>query len=222
MMALVLPSRGGHARRAGRPLASGTICWPRSRGSRRPTIARCWPARNQQNGQCASIHDRVVFKQADLDQRIQYDNYPRKSLVDLFYDNEATLDAVAAGQAEVRSDFTQAAYEAKIRRNADRIQVQLVREGQACGVPLRITKGLTLDAGSSTLKIAYLLENLPPDRPLHFAVEMNFAGLPSGADDRYFHDARGQPAGPAWRAARSGRDARGLIFATSGWASTWA
>ena len=61
---------------------------------------------NQQNGQCASIHDRVVFKQADLDQRIQYDKYPRKGLVDLFYDNETTLAAVASGQAEVRSDFT--------------------------------------------------------------------------------------------------------------------
>ena len=95
----------------------------------------------------------------------------------------------------MRSDFTTAAYEAKIRRNAARIQVQLVREGQACGVPVRITKGLTLDAGSSTLKIAYLLENLPPDRPLHFAVEMNFAGLPSGADDRYFHDAEGNRLG---------------------------
>ena len=33
----------------------------------------------------------------DLDQRIQYDNYPRKSLLDLFYDNDATLAAVAAG-----------------------------------------------------------------------------------------------------------------------------
>jgi alpha-amylase len=38
------------------------------------------------------------------------------------------------------------------------------------------------------LEIAYLLENLPTDRTLHFAVEFNFAGLPSGADDRYFLD----------------------------------
>ena len=54
-------------------------------------------------------------------------------------------------------------------------------------MPLRITKGLTLEAGSSTLEIAYLLEGLPQDRPLHFAVEFNFAGLPAGADDRYFY-----------------------------------
>jgi alpha-amylase len=150
---------------------------------------------NQHGGNCASIHDRVVFKQANLDQRIQYDKYPRKSLVDLFYDNETTLAAVASGQAEVRSDFASAVYEAKIRRNAARIQVQLIRDGLACGIPVRITKGLTLDAGSSTLEIAYLLENLPQDRPLHFAVEMNFAGMPPGADDRYFHDAEGNRLG---------------------------
>jgi hypothetical protein len=68
------------------------------------------------------------------------------------------------------------------------MQVQLSRDGNALGVPLRITKGITLSAGSSTLEIAYLLENLPANQPLHFAVELNFAGMPAGADDRYFYD----------------------------------
>ena len=168
----------------------------------------------------ASIHDRVVFKQADLDQRIQYDSHPRKSLLDLFYDNDATLAAVASGQAAVRSDFADAVYEARIRRNPDRIQVQLIREGNACGVPVRITKGLTLDAGSSTLEIAYLLENLPPDRPLHFAVEFNFAGLPAGADDRYFHDLDGNRLGQLGTRLDL-CDGWAWACATSGWGSTW-
>ena len=71
-----------------------------------------------------------------------------------------------------------APYETRIRRNPDRIQVLLSREGRASGVPVKITKGLTPEAGSSTLEIAYLLEGLPTDRPLHFGVEFNFAGLP--------------------------------------------
>ena len=150
---------------------------------------------NQSNGAVASIHDRVVFKQADLDQRIQYDKYPRKSLVDLFYNNDVTLAAVAGGTAENRGDFALAPYEAKIRRNPDRIQVQLVRDGNAWGRPIRITKGLTLDSGSNMLRIAYLLENVPQDAPMHFAAEFNFAGLPSGADDRYFHDTQGNRLG---------------------------
>ena len=70
--------------------------------------------------------------------------------------------------------------------------MQLIREGTAGGVPLRITKGLTLDAGSSTLQVAYLLENLPQGRPLHFAVELNFAGLPANAYGRNFLDIDGK------------------------------
>ena len=82
-----------------------------------------------------------------------------------------------------------------MRRNPGRIQVQLIREGTVFGVPVKITKGITLESGSSTLVIAYLLENLPRNRPLHFAVEFNFAGMPGGADDRYFHDVDGNRLG---------------------------
>jgi alpha-amylase len=194
MLALVQPSQGAQlveldVRRIQHNLLA-TL-------SRRPEAyhRKVLAGANNGNGQCSSIHDRVVFKQADLDQRVQYDSHARKSLLDLFYDNEATLAAVAAGQAPVRSDFTNASYDARIRRNPDRIQVQLTHEGNACGHPVRITKGLTLDAGSATLEIAYLLENLPLDRQLHFAVEFNFAGLPSGADDRYFRNLDGQRLG---------------------------
>jgi 4-alpha-glucanotransferase len=136
-----------------------------------------------------------VFKQPDLDRRLQYDDHARKSLVDLFFDEGATLESVVQGTAPQHGDFVNGLYEARIRRNPDRIQVQLIREGAAGGVPLRITKGLTLDAGSSTLQVAYLLENLPHDRPLHFAVEFNFAGMPSNAYGRNFLDIDGKVLG---------------------------
>jgi len=145
--------------------------------------------------ECASIHDRVVFKQEDLDQKVQYDDYPRKSLIDLFYDDGATLKAVASGKAAVQGDFATGSYDARVRRNPDRIQIQLSREGTACGVELKIIKGLTLDAGSSTLEIAYMLEGLPPKGHLNFAVEFNFAGMPAGADGRFFHDLEGRQLG---------------------------
>ncbi len=96
------------------------------------------------------------------------------------------IETLATGQALERGDFLTGAYEAKIRRNPNRIQIQMSRAGNAWGVPLKITKGVTLEAGLSTLEIAYMIEGLPTDRTFHFAVEMNFAGLPSGADDRYF------------------------------------
>ncbi|HWA97343.1 MAG TPA: alpha-amylase/4-alpha-glucanotransferase domain-containing protein, partial [Pirellulales bacterium] len=137
----------------------------------------------------ASIHDRVVFKQPGLDERVQYDTYQRKSMLDHFWDNDASLAAVAGGQALERGDFLLAPYEGKLRRNPDRIQVQMTRQGNAWGIPLKLTKGVTLNAGSNVLEIAYLIEGLPAGSSLHFAVEFNFAGMPSGADDRYFSDA---------------------------------
>lgn len=137
-------------------------------------------------GDVASIHDRVVFKQEGLDQRVQYDSYPRKSLLDHFFADDVTLENIVQGHAKELGDFVQGAYEARVRRNPDRIQAQFSREGQAGPHRIRITKGVTLHAERSQLEIAYLLENLPADQTIHFGVELNFAGLPSGADDRYY------------------------------------
>jgi hypothetical protein len=154
---------------------------------------------NNGNGQVASIHDRIVFKQAGLDQRLQYDRWPRKSLLDHFYDAGANLQSVSRGEAAEHGDFVQGVYESKIRRTSDRIQVQLARLGDVAGRDVRITKGITLAAGSSTLEIAYVLENLPADLAVHFAIELNLSGLPAGADDRYYHDGSGNKLGQLGR-----------------------
>jgi alpha-amylase len=143
----------------------------------------------------ASIHERVVFKQEGLDQRLGYDRWLRHSLVDHFFAAEVDLAEVSAGRAEEQGDFIHTPYETRIRRNDGRVQVQLSREGSVLGRKLKLTKGLTLNAGESTLEIAYLLENVPADIALHLAPEFNFAGLPAGADDRYFSGGQGQRLG---------------------------
>ncbi len=147
------------------------------------------------DGDVASIHDRVVFKQAGLDECVQYDRYARKSLMDHFFDNEATLESVMSGDSQERGDFVELPFEAKLRRGSDRVQAQMRRDGNAWGIPITLTKAVTICQESDTMSVAYLLENLPPGRPLHFAIEWNFAGLPSGADDRYFSDAAGNRLG---------------------------
>lgn len=146
-------------------------------------------------GEAASIHDRVVFKQSGLDERLQYDLYPRKSFLEHFYDNDASLTAVVAGTAMERGDFVAQPFEAKLRRAASKVQLLLTREGNAWGLPLRMTKAITLEAGSQLLQVAYLIENLPRERQLHLALEWNFAGMPAGADDRYFYDFQGESLG---------------------------
>jgi len=153
------------------------------------TIAEHASSRSQPDPSTAveSIHDRVVFKQAGLEKHLQYDLYPRKSFLEHFYDNDMSLEKLTAGSAMERGDFVGAGFEAKLRRASNKVQLQLSREGNAWGIPLRITKALTLQAGSSTLEVAYLIEGLPQDRQLHLALEWNFAGLPVGAEDRYFY-----------------------------------
>jgi len=165
--------------------------------ARRPEAyhAKVAAGANVGQGHVASIHDRVVFKQEGLDRQLQYDQHLRKSLLDHFFDLDVSLEQLARGQAVEQGDFLAGVYEARVRRNPNRIQVLLVREGMAAGQPVRITKGVTLNAGSAVLEIAYLLEGLPRDRALHFGVEFNFAGLPAGADDRYFHDLKQQRLG---------------------------
>ncbi|MFK7735875.1 MAG: alpha-amylase/4-alpha-glucanotransferase domain-containing protein [Pirellulaceae bacterium] len=150
---------------------------------------------NATGNEVSSIHDLAVCKQEGLDKRLQYDAYPRKSFLEHFFDNDAQLDAVVDGNAMERGDFVAQPFEAKLRRAASKVQLQLSREGNAWGIPLRMTKAVTMEAGNSTLQIAYLIEGLPRDRPLHLALEWNFAGLPANAEDRFFYDVDAQNLG---------------------------
>ena len=74
-----------------------------------------------------------------------------------------------------------------LRRDGDVAILTLSRSGEAAGVGVRITKEITLQPASDLFEIRYLLENLPREPKLHFAVEFNFAGMAAGADDRYFY-----------------------------------
>jgi 4-alpha-glucanotransferase len=150
----------------------------------------------QQSGEGAkSIHDRIVFKQPDLEQRLHYDLRPRNSLIDHFRPAELNAATIQHGNVEELGDFADASYRTTIRRNPGRIQVMMECEGNAEGVSLKITKGVTLNAGSDTIEIAYLIENLPADRRFNFGVEFNFSGLPDRQEDRFFADAQGNPLG---------------------------
>jgi alpha-amylase len=194
LLALLAPARGGHLYE----LDVRGICHNLlSTLSRRPEAYHrkvlAGPSTDGEN--VASIHDRIVFKQADLDQKIQYDAYPRKSLVDHFYDHDVAPEAIALGQAEERGDFLLGVYETRIRRGHDRVQVEMSRAGLASGHTIQVTKTLTLLAGQSVLEIEYRVDGLPAEAALHFSPEFGFAGLPAGADDRYFTDSQGQRLG---------------------------
>jgi alpha-amylase len=188
LIALVAPSHGGHIYELdARAICHNLLATLTRREEAYHDAVRA--GEREPTGDVASIHDRVIFKQKDLDQRLQFDRHRRKSLIDHFYDPHVAAESVASGDYEEWGDFVTAPFEARLRRNPNRMRLQLTRNGYVGGRQVRITKGLTLEAGGQTLEIAYLLENLPPGEPVHFGVEFNFSGLPAGCDDRYFHDA---------------------------------
>jgi alpha-amylase len=189
VLALVAPSHGGHLYELdARAICHNLLATLTRREEAYHDSVRA--GEREASGDVASIHDRVVFKQKGLDQRLQFDRHRRKSLIDHFYAANVAAESVADGQYEELGDFVDGPFEARLRRNPKRMQVQLTRNGYVAGRKVRITKGVTLEAGGQTLEIAYLLEGLPPGEAIHFGVEFNFAGLPAGCDDRYFHDER--------------------------------
>lgn len=194
LLALVAPSHGGHLYELDvRPICHNLLATLTRHEEAYHEAVRA--GESASSTEIASIHDRVLFKQADLDQRLQFDRHRRKSLIDHFYPADVSLEAVARGDYQELGDFVTGPFEAKLRRNPRRMQMQLTRDGRVGDRAVRITKGLTLEAGASTLEIAYVLEGLPPGEQVHFGIEFNFAGLPAGIDDRYFHDTRGQSFG---------------------------
>jgi len=134
---------------------------------------------------------RIVCKQEGLERRVQYDWYSRKSLVDLFYDFDTDFETVRLGRVGQHGNFVQTEYDAVVRSKPGRIQILLSQESTAYNVPIRIDKGITLSEGSNVIEISYRLSQLPKDYRMHFAVEMNFAGMPGGVENRYFHGVGG-------------------------------
>ncbi len=154
--------------------------------------------RNQENhgGDVASIHDRVAFKSPDLDKKLIYDSWPRKSLVDHFLEPGLALETFQHGGGE-QGDFLTGVYATRLRRSEGRVEAVMSRTGSIGSARATVTKTVALEAArGSHLFIAYQLEHLPPGATIHFGVEFNFAALAAGASDRYFYDAQGRQLGP--------------------------
>ncbi|MEO6809523.1 MAG: alpha-amylase/4-alpha-glucanotransferase domain-containing protein [Isosphaeraceae bacterium] len=147
------------------------------------------------SGPGTNMNNEVVFKQEGLDRLLIYDRHPRKALVDHFYPVDVSLDDLAACHDVERGDFVGGAYLAKLRRAEDWVTATMERPGWADGHAIRMRKIVALEAGGATLDVRYVLEELPVNVPLHFAIEINLAAMAGHADDRYYTDAAGNRLG---------------------------
>ncbi|MEQ9068290.1 MAG: DUF1926 domain-containing protein, partial [Gimesia chilikensis] len=153
-------------------------------------------AQGGQNGDdIGKIHNAVRFKQPGLEQKLQYDNTPRKSLMDHFYQPGVDLDTVISGGGEL-GDFVEGVYLSSVRRTDDECDVRMSRKGHVGPYEVEVTKTVSLSkSAAGTLVVQYELSNLPTEVPLHFGVEFNFAGMAAGASDRYYYNHMGKQLG---------------------------
>jgi alpha-amylase len=126
------------------------------------------------------------FKHKGLDQRLKYDRYLRKSLIDHFYEPSVTLaDLIDLRERELGS-FLDGPYTHQIKQGGRAVYVLFQCAGHVAGRPVRLSKTVSMESESTVLTIRYVLEGLSARERLHFGVEFNFAGLAAGQDDRYF------------------------------------
>ena len=149
----------------------------------------------EDGGDLASIQRTIKFKQPNLDKKIFYDKWPRKSLVDHFLQPELSHEQFSKGEGLI-GDFETGVYEASIRKGETRIAVEMRRRGTVSGLTGEVRKIVVLSADRpNEILVQYQLSDFPQQVPLHFAVELNFAAMPGNADDRYFYDASGNRMG---------------------------
>ncbi|REJ73031.1 MAG: DUF1926 domain-containing protein [Planctomycetota bacterium] len=194
LAAYIAPARGGHLYeldiRSTRHNLLATL-------NRRPEAYHGKVLQGEQyaDNEAISIHDLVKFKQPDLDKKLQYDQWPRKMLVDHFLSPETTRDQFECGEGLI-GDFESGVYETKLRQTANRVEAILTRSGRCGEHDVTLTKRIALSADSSgLLSVCYELTGLPAGESVRFAPEFNFAGLAAGADDRYFYNGDGKQLG---------------------------
>jgi len=152
------------------------------------------PTEEQKGGGAKSIHDRVISKEEGLADRIVYDRYPKRSLVDHFMKPDEGMESFRSGKHMERGDFVQGLYGATKTESAGEASVALERTGwvQACegaSPPQQVQVAKTVHgrAGDSMLTVRYRILNLSGQELMaRFGIEWNMTLLAGSAADRYY------------------------------------
>lgn len=143
------------------------------------------------SAELASISKDIRFRQPNLHLKIQYDEWPRKSLVDLFLQPRLSFTEFRQGRGVI-GDFATGDYQASLRRGEKRIAVDLTRTGKVGDLTGTIRKLVMLSSDRpNEILMQYQVSGFPSQLPLHLGIELNFAAMPGGLDDRYFYDQNG-------------------------------
>ncbi|MBI5178494.1 MAG: DUF1926 domain-containing protein [Nitrospinae bacterium] len=136
-----------------------------------------------------SIHDRVVFKEPALDQKLVFDNFTRHSFVEHFTAKKTPVDDFRLGKVAGIADFENAAYSvASATGKGNTATVKLACEGHiksgAADVPVSIEKEYTISGGAVTC-VCRITNKGTAALEFSFGMEWNFTLLAADTLDRY-------------------------------------
>ena len=138
-------------------------------------------------GEAKTIHDRVVVKEEGLQHHLQYDWYPRASLLDHFLESGVDVASFMKAEYYEAGDFVLGSYTAAARQQKDSAVVVLEREGNAEGLAVQVRKTLTMVPGGAGFTAAYAVTNRDREElNTTFGSEFNFSLLAGNAHDRYY------------------------------------
>ncbi len=127
---------------------SATTCWPRWPAAPKPIIKRCWPASIKATTTWPASTTAWCSSRQVSTSACNTTKGSARAWWTISTTTTRRLADVADGRAMQRGDFSAGVYEARLRRSQDRVQAVFSRQGNAWGYPLRITKAVSLDAGS--------------------------------------------------------------------------
>jgi len=140
----------------------------------------------EQHGGAASIHDRVVFKQEGLDQKLFYDRRVRKMFQDHFWAADGTIDQIDAATLEEIGGFPDAPYRAALKCHGAGAAATFSHAYESKSGSIAVSKTIEMSAGSAKLAARYVVAYSGLPQPMRFGVELNVAALASTEDDRYY------------------------------------
>jgi alpha-amylase len=109
------------------------------------------------------------------------------SLLDHFFTPDTDLDKFSRAAYGEAGNFTIEPYSFLPRRSAGEVGLKLERIGQVEGLPVKVTKGISLIAKQALIAIEYEITNLSEQEDeFWFGVEFNFSLLAAKAADRYY------------------------------------
>ena len=143
---------------------------------------------NHDGGAPKTIHDMVRVKEQGLDRFLVYDDVPRWSFIDRFYDEDLTLDGFKSRSTKDLGDFAAGDYdvlEVKVdERGKTGTTLIMERTGRVRDVQVKLRKVLLLAIDGGDLSVSWEMTSSAP-LSLLFGSELNFSLLAGNDPARY-------------------------------------